>query len=99
MTAAVKSGPDSETNDQGVRRHMLVDGGRAYGVDPDCIWHAERVIWLGGVEDECMKNSGDVMTSIMGSRGTGRRSISPADYRGGEGIKREKEELGQLPRV
>ena len=68
-------------------------------MNPDRIWHAERVIWSGRVVDECMKNSGGGMTSILGSRGTFIRSLFPEDDGGGEGLKGDTEGLGKLPRV
>ena len=43
-----------------------------------------------------MKNSGDDMSSIPGGQGTGRRSLYPADDKGGEEIQGETEGEGQL---
>ena len=38
----------------------------------DHILYVDGVILLGGVEDECMKKSGDGMPSMPGVQGTGR---------------------------
>ena len=68
-------------------------------VDPYLIWHADRVVWLGEVEEKCTKNNTGGMPSIPGSWVTGRRILYLADGGGEVGIKRETEGVVQLPQV
>ena len=58
-------------------------------VSPDRVLYADGALWPFGSEQECPENCGDGLPPMLGGRGTGRRSIYPADEGVGEELQGE----------